>query len=68
MSTEMGDKQPTSAPRAPLEHIEACLARNGKADWAEHFVALVEMTQAVQLMVFSYTDSTASCLLSRNFR
>lgn len=51
-----------------LDAIDACLARQGQAGWAEAYVDLVAQTGAAQVMVFSYAPNAAACLLSRNFR
>ena len=51
-----------------LAALDDCLARLGDDSWAEAFVALVHRTGAAQVMVFSYSAETPSCLLSRNFR
>lgn len=50
-----------------IAEIDACLALAGQDGWATPFLALVAATGAAQVMVFSYRDDHAACLLSRNF-
>ncbi|WP_372602783.1 LuxR C-terminal-related transcriptional regulator [Actibacterium sp.] len=47
--------------------IAACLARHGRQGFVEPFLTLARQAGADQVMIFSYTDDHAACLLSRNF-
>ncbi|WP_305967696.1 MULTISPECIES: response regulator transcription factor [unclassified Mameliella] len=51
-----------------LAGIDTCLALAGRDAWADAFVPRVAATGAAQVMVFSYREESAACLLSRNFR
>ncbi len=64
----MRDKTDTMPTGALLGLLDSCLAQGGRDDWAAPFTGLVEATGAAQVMIFSYAEDRADCLLSRNFR
>ncbi|MBD1547908.1 helix-turn-helix transcriptional regulator [Roseibium aggregatum] len=67
MSSFMEDKDHSHAAGGSLADVSQCLGTLGKPAFLEPFFDLLKSTATAQIMIFSYRDNHAQCLLSRNF-
>lgn len=63
----MEDKDHIPAERSSLAYVSLCLGTLGKPAFLEPFFDLLRSMATAQIMVFSYSENHAQCLLSRNF-
>ncbi len=63
----MEDKNHIDATAGTLGEISQCLGTLGKPAFLEPFFDLLRSMTTAQIMVFSYSENHAQCLLSRNF-
>ncbi len=52
---------------AMLKQIDQCLSLLGTDEFIHPFLTLAQRLGAAQVMIFSYSDTKATCLASRNF-
>ena len=67
MSSFMEDKDHIPADGSSLAYVSQCLGELGEAAFLEPFFDLLRSMTTAQIMVFSYSENHAQCLLSRNF-
>lgn len=63
----MEDTDHCPADGSSLSHVSQCLGTLGKPAFLEPFFDLLRSMTIAQIMVFSYSENHAQCLLSRNF-
>ena len=67
MSSFMEDKDHIPAAESSLAHVSQCLGTLGRPAFLEPFFDFLRSMATAQVMVFSYSENHAQCLLSRNF-